>query len=169
MVYQFRAGSRYKGNAQAVGEELHRLRKRFGVLKPSIILDAARAKTNVMHKYFQWDDSKAAAEWRLHQARMLVCSVVTVQIDSEETRPVRSFVSVDHKYEPIEVVLSDAQMRQKVLHEIASEIAAMKSKLSAFEELADIIASLDQAEKAVSKHFVRKARKASEKSRAVAR
>lgn len=162
MIYQFRSGSRLSGDAQQVGEKLHEIRRRYKSLTPARIVESAMPVKSILHQYFEWDNKRAASEYRLHQARHLVACVVTVQADGEETKPVRSFVSVNHTYEPIEVVLSDTAMRERVLKEIMQAISSMKEKLRSYEELHDVLDALNQAQKAASSHFIRKARKAGE-------
>jgi hypothetical protein len=40
-----------------------------GSIRPEQIVDDARDSQSPLHSFFEWDDAKAAAEWRLHQAR----------------------------------------------------------------------------------------------------
>jgi len=164
MIYKFRDGARFSGDAQAVGRELNGIRSSHGSLTPEAIVKTARPKASVLHDYFEWNNRKAAIEYRLWQARVLVCSIVSVRGDTEKGRPVRSFVSVNHAYEPIEVVLGDAIMRERVLTEIMNGIEAMKEKARAYEELSDVIFSLDKAHRVASRHFVRRARRAGKRS-----
>ncbi len=156
MVYKFAEGSRIGGDPNVVGRALHRVREQYGSLTPPNIVEAARPDTSPLHRYFEWDNKAAAEQWRLQQARVLVCSVVTCAVDGEEARPVRSFISVNKAYEPLEVVMSDAGMRAQALHDVREGIKSMKNKLSAFEEFADVVESLNGAEVAASRHMKRK-------------
>jgi len=167
MVFKFRESSGLSGSAQKVGEVLHQIRERNGTLTPTIVVDSARSAKSPLHRYFEWDDKKAADEHRKSQARYLIACVVTVQSDGEEIRPVRSFISVNNSYEPLEVVLSDHDMRQQAIQDVQDAIASLKEKLAAFEEFSDVLAALETASRAASRHFVKKAR--SPKSRATAR
>lgn len=169
MVFKFRDGSRFKGDANAVGAKLNEIRTKRGQLTAPDVVDEARSSRSILHQYFQWDDKEAAEQYRLDQARHLVASIVIVQADGGDVRPVRSFVSVDTGYEPLEVVMSDAGMRQQALNAVHDAIRSLKDKLAAFEEFADVIAALDRAAVVASKHFVKKARKAGEKRRVAAR
>jgi hypothetical protein len=94
-VYQFKPQSRLKGDPQKVGEAIEDIIDRRGTADPEDIVEAARPKKNVLHSYFQWEDSKAAQEYRLQQARHLLRSIVTVKSEGLEiTSPMRGFVSV---------------------------------------------------------------------------
>jgi hypothetical protein len=47
---------------------LNKIYQRDKVIKPEVVLKEARAKDAPLHKYFEWDDKKAAEEYRLIQA-----------------------------------------------------------------------------------------------------
>jgi hypothetical protein len=152
MVFKFRESAGLAGDPQKVGETLHKIRERNGTLTPMNVVDSARSAKSPLHRYFEWDDKKAAEEHRKGQARYLIACVVTVETDGDEITPVRSFVSINNSYEPVEVVMSDAVMRQQALLDVKDAINSLKSKLAAFEEFADVLSALDRVSKVVSKH-----------------
>lgn len=49
--------------------------KHRGILRPSDVVNAARDPEHVLHGIFEWDDSKAAREHRLWQAREIIAAV----------------------------------------------------------------------------------------------
>ena len=153
MVFKFRESAGLGGNAQVVGETFHAISKRNGKLTPVLVVDSARSVKSPLHRYFEWNDKKAADEHRKEQARYLISCVVTIEQDGEATRPVRSFVSINHSYEPIEVVMSNAGMREQALQDVRDAIGSLREKLKAFEEFADVLAALEVAERAASRHF----------------
>lgn len=55
-----------------VKKELERIYERDGFLKPSLIVEEARAENSPLHPYFEWDDSKAGENYRRDQARKLI-------------------------------------------------------------------------------------------------
>ena len=67
-----------------------------GILRPEIVVEAARAKTSPLHSSFEWDNTRAAEAHRLWQARQLI-------------------VSVTIKYTTFPVGIEDANMHQTVL------------------------------------------------------
>ena len=75
-TYEFVLGARVSGglNAQTVGEELARLTAKYGMLTAEVILREAEPEDAPLHPAFEWDDSKAAREYRLSQARYLARS-----------------------------------------------------------------------------------------------
>jgi hypothetical protein len=64
-----------------------------GLLTVDAVLEAAADETNPLHKHFEWDDSKAANDYRRWQARALIarCRIV---IESRDDVAVRAFVSL---------------------------------------------------------------------------
>ncbi|MEE4236521.1 MAG: hypothetical protein V2I51_07335 [Anderseniella sp.] len=60
---------------KAAMAELNRLAKAGGGrITPSAIVEAARDEDSALHAYFEWDDSTAAEQYRLMQARELLRS-----------------------------------------------------------------------------------------------
>jgi mitochondrial fission protein ELM1 len=98
------------------------------VLTPRAVLADAESPSSPLHKRFTWDDDKAAARWRLHQARILVASVrVTVTVVGRGPVETRAYISLRdpdgaRAYQPRETtagaVLDAARedMRQDVLN-----------------------------------------------------
>jgi hypothetical protein len=62
---------------EVVRDALAKLAQR-GMLSPHAVLDAASDPRHPLHSAFDWDDSEAAAKWRLEQARTLIRSVRVV-------------------------------------------------------------------------------------------
>lgn len=72
-----------------VREALIALEDENGRLTPEAVLAAAKDPDSPLHGHFEWDDGKAAAEHRLHQARTLIRSVkVEFRIDRKIVRTV---------------------------------------------------------------------------------
>ncbi len=62
---------------EIIGSELERIREKHGRLAPSIVLAEAQPEDSPLHNEFEWDDSVAAHEYRLQQARKLIRLHVT--------------------------------------------------------------------------------------------
>ncbi len=84
-----------KEDVQTCGEELERISKRNkGKLKPENVVQEAKDSSSIFHDYFEWNNSKAAEQHRLQQARVMIANIVeVVVIEGEETKQ-RSFFSV---------------------------------------------------------------------------
>ena len=132
--FKWRDGARLKSDPTAVGKELEKIRKK-GDLTAEAVVDAARDESSPMHDDFEWDDSKAAHEYRLVTARTLIRSIeviienggqskqqyVHVQIDQPTSEEKRSRVG---KYETMAVVVSRVDYYQQALEELEGKLSA---------------------------------------------
>ena len=67
--------------------------ERAGKLTAHAVVDAARDAKSPLHGYFEWDDSKAAEQYRLDQARVLIRTVqVRITIGQDEYIKVPQYV-----------------------------------------------------------------------------
>lgn len=131
MVYQWKRGARVKADAQKIGEELSQIGES---ITPENVVFKAKSKKSELHKCFEWDDSKAADEYRLVQAREIMRSIVEVEsIDGGEstTIEIRAYESIvvqndegENKrvYVPTRQALTDPEMREQVFERLNSDI-----------------------------------------------
>lgn len=81
--------------ADAVGSELSRIYKRDGELTAPVVVDEARPDNAVLHPAFEWNDLKAAEEYRVYQARNIIKQVQIVTENKDGSKSERSvFVHV---------------------------------------------------------------------------
>jgi len=160
MVYQFNYAAHLpKGlNPQDVGERLDSLRQNGHGFTPAAVLDDGRDETSPLHLAFTWDDSVAAEERRLDQARYLIRNVVTIVQDPEggDDREVRAFLPVtmedvpdDQRYVSMEVAMTSEDYRSQVLNRALSEMIALRRKYQDFQELARIFKAIDATAKRI--------------------
>jgi hypothetical protein len=82
--YVWKVGSRASGiDAQTLGEELGRIHEQHGALRPVDVVNEARPEDAALHPAFEWNNQKAAEEWRVHTARNLIRSVHVVNETKE--------------------------------------------------------------------------------------
>ena len=95
-TYKYRAGFRPAlKNPQIVGDKLQELRDQNNGLTASMVIEEAKHKSSVLHDAFDWNDTSAAHQWRLHSARHLMRSVEIVSTSAEgDTRSLPAFVFV---------------------------------------------------------------------------
>ena len=154
--YSYRSGYRFKVPAQVVGETLEGLAQ-TGELTSARFLEVSRPEDAPTHNMFEWDDSVAAERYRLQQATVAINSV-EVQIVNEATAtvtPQAAFVNVIRKapaqsgsFAPIEVALSDENMRNALLENALNELKAFRRKYSQLSELADVFFEIKKIERA---------------------
>ena len=71
------------------------VQKRSGRITPRSVLDAARPKDSPLHHYFEWNDGRAAAAYRMEQARYIIRHVRIII-----TTETRTLSSVFYVHEP---------------------------------------------------------------------
>lgn len=169
-IFQFREGSRLTGDAQAVGEELERIKTAHGGVTARLVVETAAAKASVLHTYFEWDDSRAADAYRLDQAGHLIrCVAVTIDEDAAPAQPskvavsegadtgqpalrasqVRAFVPVstpkgERVYLSTTEALGDPEYRRQVLTQAHHDLGALVRKYRELKELAGVIEAIDR-------------------------
>jgi hypothetical protein len=129
---------------KTVKEELQALSELHGGnLSPQIVVDFARDATTALHARFEWDNTKAADEYRLHQARM-VLATVRYQDDTGKTR--RMFVSLtedrgtSNSYTHTAIVMSDAEKRRRLANMAVRELESAQERYSELTEIAGPLA-----------------------------
>ena len=151
MIYKWKQGSKAPVSAQVAGEELERIRTwRNGRLDPKDVIEASRDPGAPLHPAFEWNDTKAAAEYRREQAKYLIRSVeVVVEKSADERTPIRAFVSVerdnDRSYTSTFHALSDAELRQQVVGQAWKELEAWQKRHAELVEFAGIFAEIEKA------------------------
>lgn len=155
MMYQWnqRGEMKFRGaDAQSVGERLEFIRSRNGetINKDVVVSDASDA-ASPLHPLFEWDDSKAAIEYRREQAHYLIRSVdVTVERSHQESAPIRAFVSLkqngttDGTYESISVVANDPVKREQLLKNALGELNQWRRRYSDLQEFMKLFTYIDQ-------------------------
>ena len=147
-VYNFRPGHSLKNiDPQAAGLELERIRSTQGKLTADNVLDAAKDVESPLHEAFEWDDTEAARQHRLAQARRLIVSVRVINSPMQTNVP--AFVSVrtpkeGRQYIPTVEAMNDEQLRARVLSEIRQFIEGIERRYAHFQEVSDIVAGLRQ-------------------------
>ena len=152
-TYTYRAGYRPAlKDPQAVGDKLQELRDKHKGLTASIVIEDAKNKKSVLHGAFEWNDSKAAHEWRLHSARHLMRAVVTKELDSSgeiRYQPAFVFVKTEEgpRYESLAKVLDDDELRLQVINRALKEFEQCQKRYEEYEEFLSVFESFDKTRK----------------------
>lgn len=95
-----------------LNEELTRIWKRDGNIKPSVLIDESREPGAPLHDRFEWNDEKAGEQFRLVQARTMI-RVGRIIVEGEPERVVhipriqKGEGCGEGEYKPISVVVGD--------------------------------------------------------------
>ncbi len=134
MKFRVVPGSRIrKGDAQMLGQTFERLKK-SGPLTAERVLDEATNTGSPLHRYFEWDDSRAAHNYRLEQARRLLRSIEVVISDAKGKEvPMRAYYSVkdaegQRGYQPMTFVFETPDLADQVIKQAFDQLEAWKVK-----------------------------------------
>lgn len=127
----------------AVAQELEFIRQRHGgILRPADVVAFARNPQTALHGEFEWDDTRAAAQYRLEQARWIIRCVV--RIVTEDSAPVRVYASLQNdrsvgdSYRNIHDILNDPNLREQLLAQALREADSWRLRYERLAELQPI-------------------------------
>lgn len=137
-------------NDKAKIKELERIRKaNDGILRPADVVFAARSKSSPLHDWFEWDDGKAADEYRLEQARRLIR--FTIEKVGPEEQNIRAYVSLrqdreeGNSYRSLREVVAAKPLREELLRQALAEADAWRKRYESFVELKEIFTAIKRA------------------------
>ena len=140
--YSFAVSGLYKGlTAEVAANEIERIRNKYGKLKPEYVVAESTDAGAVLHDVFEWDDDKAAQQFRTEQARLLIKNIRVEIIHNKVTCNVRAFVNVRESkdvardYVPIEKAILDDNMYQDLLKQSKDDMDAFVTKYAQITEL----------------------------------
>jgi hypothetical protein len=143
-------------DAEKAYAALETIRAKNNGLTDDAIVQAAAPRNHTLHKWFEWDDSAAAVEYRRAQARKLIGSL---EVTYEEAPDIKTRVyEVEHKARPqdpertvyttTEEVLANPESRDRL---IAEAIKAAMQFRRRFKMLHELDAVMEEIDKAVEK------------------
>lgn len=146
MVYKWK-NYKYSVPAEVVGKHFQKLEKKEGALTSQNVLESARSEKSPIHSLFEWDDTKAAEQYRLKQAAQLICNL-TVEIETDD-RPIecRAYMDVSEakvgSFINVQSAFQSEESRDVVLRRALNELSAFKTKYKNLLELQDVFNVID--------------------------
>lgn len=127
-----------KDRIRAVYNELSKKSVDGGVT-PEMVVKASKAKNSPLHDYFEWNDGKAAQGYRLWQARMMMRDM-TVEIEDVKTREFQNIIveiddSKTRKYYHLDQILSDDDLKKRVLAQVTRQLRFMIQRYNDHKEV----------------------------------
>lgn len=136
-----------KRRKNVVALELSKISKaHHGHLHPEDVVEAARPANSPLHSKFNWDDTDAAHQYRLWQARQLISITILTVVGKKTTM----FVSLttDRQsgggYRHVVDVLNDEQMTAQLLDDAKNEMQHFLLKYRRLAALAKVVAAMDE-------------------------
>lgn len=144
MVYKWKVPI-YEVSAQKAGEELERIGLECGGITPEKIVEESKDPDAVLHKCFEWNDERAAHQYRIAQAQKII-RTITVEIERKDTLPVqvRAFFPVQDAYTPIQKILSEPSMTDVLLRDAKAQLASFYDKYKILSELCGVMAEIEK-------------------------
>lgn len=135
----------FKADAQKVCNELMEIGEEF---TPEEIVEAAKDSGKELHKCFEWNDQRAAHNYRLYQARVLTSQLIfkrEINDDNPSSAPVRVFNKTDSNsgYKIPERTFKVQEEYEALLQRALAELHAFKIKYAALKELDYILELID--------------------------
>ena len=119
-----------------------------GILRPEIVVEAARAKTSPLHSSFEWDNTRAAEAHRLWQARQLIVSVTIKYEGVKNSAPIYVSLKKDREagggFRTMVAVLSDDELREQLLEDARQDMEIFRQKYRGLAKLAKVFAAMDE-------------------------
>jgi hypothetical protein len=135
-------------------EELELVRaNNGGVLQAEDVVEFARNKRTALHEEFEWDDSLAAQQHRIEQARRVIRLTLTVVESPAGTQAIPMYVSLvsDRQqpgggYRPLVDVMSAEDMREELLRQALGDLKSVRKRYEQLQELRPIFRAIEKVE-----------------------
>lgn len=144
--YLARTGNYYirtNEEAQEVGEFIEQAFP-TGVLNAEDLVRVAENPATPVHRYFEWDDAKAANAYRVSQARHILRAIVTRVNDHE----IPSFHSVliddERSYASLDQCVNAPSLWNQVLQKALDEAEIWAERYKSYQELAPIREAIEE-------------------------
>lgn len=149
MVYAWKPSRSFGVDAQVVGEAIAEIEAVHGECKPPHFVAAAKSKGSPLHTLIDWDNWKAADNWRLHQARNVINAVVVTHVDNREIpKPIQAFVNItqgkERGYVSTVYAMSDEEKRKIILETARKDLMAWRNKYEALSEFSELFVVIDR-------------------------
>ena len=121
-----------------------------GRLTPANLVEEARPEESPMHKAFEWDDAKAAENYRKQQATQMIRAIVVRESDvvsgGSESVQVKVFNQPEKGgvYESLRTILLDEEKSGSLMDKAKAELRTFRIKYSQLERLARLMVEIDE-------------------------
>lgn len=123
-------------------------RKHNGLLRPVDVVEYASDPKTALHGCFTWDNTEAAQQYRLWQARQIIR--VRVQVIPQSPEPVKVWVSLKDDrcregggYRGLVPVMTDETRKDQLVTEALADLRVWRRKYDTIKELAGLFEAVD--------------------------
>jgi hypothetical protein len=141
--------------SKIVASELRKIEQECSVITPVVVVEKAASPKSPLHNFFEWDNSVAAEQYRLWQARQLIAKVYIVPSDAPDSEPVRAFVNVyseedneeldgpDQGYVWTPGLDSKPNYKRQVIAYAEAQLQHWRRKFGAYKEFFGVVREID--------------------------
>jgi len=150
MVYKWRIGYNFKADPEKAASVMNKLAEK-GKLNAENLVAVSKPKNAPLHDDFEWDDTKAAENWRKQQGRCMINSLLMIpeESDMRDTEPIRAFFKVSQvesmQYESTEVLIRTQNGRDALRDQAQKELNSYRQKYRAVLEWTGAKEDIDKA------------------------
>lgn len=141
-------------SAAIVAKELARIQREVSVITPKEVVNRAANPRSPLHKFFEWDDNVAAARYREWQARNLICSVYIMDLDGDDSAPIRAFANcspeedddpfiADRGYVSIQSIAGRQNYQAQVLEYARQQLVGWRKRFGQYKEFFGVVQAID--------------------------
>ena len=144
MTYKWKPNSRIKIDSETAGAVMDNLEQQ-GRLTAKNLLDESRPAEAPLHNEFEWDDIKAAEEYRMQQARHII-NCLLIEDDSKQ-EAVRAFFTLAEsapQYRSIRTIMADETQSDALLQLAIQELQAFERKYTQISKFKALFAEIDR-------------------------
>lgn len=154
ITYKWKRTPKGAPNAGIAGRYLSRIKRTKGGLTPKSLVREATKTESPLHGCFEWDNTKAAKEYRLVQAREILRFIVIESEETDDTNEVvhvRAFVSPQEleqesgtSYVGILQVRNDEELHAAYLRQLKQELDEIKAKIKHYKEFVAVVREIEK-------------------------
>ena len=122
-----------------------------GMISAEQFVEQAKPESSILHSYLEWDDSMAAHEYRLTQARTMLRSIVVYDgaAPGEKVRAFHHVTLTDdvvtEAYVSHQIVWQKPELIDQVVSQAYKELRAFTNKYRVYRELEDLVKAVEEA------------------------
>jgi len=130
---------------------IEEIKERRKGITPQLLIIESRKKKSPLHNCFEWNDSKAAKEYRIVQAHEILRSLV-IEVDVEEyeePRHVRALIAPSSieadttSWTTIGEVCDDEELQAAYMRQLKHDLNAIKNKIKSFKIFSEIVKAIE--------------------------
>lgn len=154
-VFKWGESKRFSVSADVAGKVMTDLSNTIGLTAQNLV-NVSRPEDAPLHKCFEWNDTKAAENYREWQARKMIAAIEIVSSESvgggmveiEPVLPTRAFHALrtdnSEGYESIGRIMSDEEKMERLLELAKKDAQIFRAKYGHLQKLAKLIRAIDE-------------------------